>query len=242
VRRSLLIRLLALSLTVAACAIAATAWLTTVSTSDELRDDFQRTLEDDSHIYQELLAFARSHPSWQGVDEVVQDLATQTGQRIALTDADGTSIADSAAGADSEVPLLPASPATVIDPLAPALEFVPTPSTETTEDGRAFPIPDRPLSPEERDRVGLLGEAWDCLVQNGYQPSVRPPELLSDLGWISAPPAVVDACVPAALFAPSPEEAELADEVKGFAIECLAQATTPATSCLEQAQRRARDP
>jgi two-component system sensor histidine kinase BaeS len=44
--------MLAVSLAVAACSIAATAWLTTRSTSSHLQTEISRTLDADNRIYQ----------------------------------------------------------------------------------------------------------------------------------------------------------------------------------------------
>ena len=49
---SVLGRMLAVSLAVAACSIAATAWLTTRSTSSHLQTEISRTLDADNRIYQ----------------------------------------------------------------------------------------------------------------------------------------------------------------------------------------------
>ena len=115
-RRSLLIRLLALSLAVAACAIGATAWLTGQATSEQLQGELERTLEGDAAIYQELLGFADGQPTWDGVEKLVDQLAGRTGQRIALTALDGHVLADSA-GPGPDRPRLPRTPAAVVDPL-----------------------------------------------------------------------------------------------------------------------------
>ncbi|PSK92398.1 two-component system sensor histidine kinase BaeS [Haloactinopolyspora alba] len=129
-RRSLLVRLLGLSLAVAVFAIAATAWLTTTGTSERLRGEFERTLEADSYAYQQLLAHARTHDSWDGVDGLVDDLAERTGHRVALTSPDGDVLADSSAdgGGGGE---LPSTPTAEIDPAAPRMMM--TAAESTTE-------------------------------------------------------------------------------------------------------------
>ncbi|MBB5786834.1 sensor histidine kinase [Jiangella mangrovi] len=117
-RRNLFVRLIGLSLGVAVMSIAATAWITTQSTSERLRGTFERTLEGDSFVYQRLIAYGQEHDSWDGVGAVVDELATAVGNRVALTEPDGEVIADSAAS-DGAAPPLPSTPTAEVDPMAP---------------------------------------------------------------------------------------------------------------------------
>src|SRR6188508_2885287 len=100
-RRNLFVRLLGLFLGVAVFSIAATAWITTQSTSDRLRGEFERSLEADSYVYQELLFYGLGNDSWDDVDGLVSELAERTGSRVALTDSNGVVLADSASGASA---------------------------------------------------------------------------------------------------------------------------------------------
>ncbi|WP_207781976.1 sensor histidine kinase [Phytoactinopolyspora limicola] len=115
-RISLPVRLLGLSLAVAACAITATAWLTTRDTGERFRGEFERTLEADTFIYQDLVKYAASNDSWDDVGYLLRDLAGLTGRRVALTDLDGQILADSA-GDGGGVPPLPSNPTAEIDVL-----------------------------------------------------------------------------------------------------------------------------
>ncbi|TDC53791.1 HAMP domain-containing protein [Jiangella ureilytica] len=117
-RRNLFVRLLVLFLGVAVFSIAATAWITTQSTSERLRGQFERTLEADSHVYQQLLFYGQDHESWDDVGPLVDELAARTGNRVALTDADGSVLADSAA-TDGGAAALPSTPTAEVDPMAP---------------------------------------------------------------------------------------------------------------------------
>jgi two-component system, OmpR family, sensor histidine kinase BaeS len=116
--RNLFVRLIALSLGVAVMAIAATAWITTQSTSERLRGTFERTLEGDSFVYQRLIAYGQENESWDGVGGLVDELAARIGNRVALTQPDGTVLADSAA-AEGETPALPSTPTAEVDPMTP---------------------------------------------------------------------------------------------------------------------------
>ncbi|MEV5960625.1 HAMP domain-containing sensor histidine kinase [Kribbella sp. NPDC051952] len=113
-RRSVLIRFLGLSLAVALGAVIATAVLATYSTSEKLQGEIDANtgqLQVDGQIYAELSKYASNHPTWSGVDKLVHELADRLGRRVAVTDPDGTMIADSARmlGAGPELPSVPAA-------------------------------------------------------------------------------------------------------------------------------------
>ena len=84
-RRSLLVRLLATSLLIAVCAIAATAWLAVQLTKQAVTQEQSRTLSADTDIYDALIEYAATHDSWDGAQSKVARLADLTGARIALT-------------------------------------------------------------------------------------------------------------------------------------------------------------
>ncbi|MEU4243324.1 HAMP domain-containing sensor histidine kinase [Actinoplanes sp. NPDC026619] len=109
--RSLLVRLLAALAVVSICSVAATAWLVVRTTTRALRQEQAQALTDDARVYDTLLGFAATHPSWSGGAPVVRTLAASTGHRVALTTRDGTVIADSGSGA------LPAHASATVDPL-----------------------------------------------------------------------------------------------------------------------------
>ncbi|MEC3982697.1 sensor histidine kinase [Amycolatopsis sp. H20-H5] len=118
-RRSLLIRLLAVSVLVAVCSIAATAWLAARTATGAIEQEQGRALADDNRIYTTLLDYAATHPNWSEAGPVVANLARQTGRRVALLTQDRRPIADSVAKPDP----LPSTASAVVDPLAvdPAL-------------------------------------------------------------------------------------------------------------------------
>ncbi|MEV6233396.1 ATP-binding protein [Saccharopolyspora shandongensis] len=114
-RHSLLARLLAMSVVVAGCSIGATAWLAAQSTSGAINQELGETLATDAKIYDSLLGYAAANPQWSGVQQVVADLAAQTGRRITLTTTSRMPIADSGGPQDAQ---LPQTPSAVVDPLA----------------------------------------------------------------------------------------------------------------------------
>lgn len=115
-RKSLFARLLAVSALVAACSVAATAWLAVQTTSGAIRQEQGQNLTADARIYHRLLGYAAAHPTWDGVAETVRELAEQSGRRIALTTQGRAPLADSAAPEPATA--LPAQASAVVDPLA----------------------------------------------------------------------------------------------------------------------------
>lgn len=115
-RKSLFARLLAVSALVAACSVAATAWLAVQTTSGAIRQEQGQNLTADARIYHRLLGYAAAHPTWDGVEETVRELAEQSGRRIALTTQARAPLADSAAPEPATA--LPAQASAVVDPLA----------------------------------------------------------------------------------------------------------------------------
>ncbi|MER5795116.1 HAMP domain-containing sensor histidine kinase [Streptomyces sp. NPDC001980] len=112
-RKRLLVRLLFTSVLIAVCSVAATAWLAVTTTTSALEEEQGQDLAADNQILAELSGYAADHPDWTGVQHTVRALAAKTGRRIALTTADRTLIADSAA---HDTPL-PPRPAAAVDPL-----------------------------------------------------------------------------------------------------------------------------
>ncbi|MGC4845795.1 HAMP domain-containing sensor histidine kinase [Micromonospora sp. DT15] len=113
-RRSLLLRLLALAVLIAIGSIAATAWLAVRTTTGAIRQEQGQALADDARIYDTVLAYAATHPTWDGVDAALRPLAQDVGRRIALTTETGALIADSAPGAGP----LPTTSSATVDALA----------------------------------------------------------------------------------------------------------------------------
>ncbi|MEV8316113.1 HAMP domain-containing sensor histidine kinase [Streptomyces sp. NPDC059900] len=119
-RKSLLTRLLAVSVLVSVVSIAATAWLAAQTTSGAIRQEQGQVLADDARVYDELLGLAAASPGWRDARKTVRELAKQTGRRIALTTQDRVVIADSRSGAGKGAAgaELPSKASAVVDPLA----------------------------------------------------------------------------------------------------------------------------
>ena len=218
-RRSLLVRLLALSLAVAACAVGATAWLTGRNTSRQLQGELSRTLEGDAAIYQALLGFADGQPTWDGVDKLVDQLSAKFGQRIALSALDGHVLADSAAG-DPERPRLPRTPAAVVDPFSPALNLLPAGTAASAASGKA--LGDGLSAEEHAEKAALARQAAGCFIRSGYPARVNddplnPPAVV----WDKAPQPVIVSCVPTELSTPTAKEQTINSAIKQLSVECL---------------------
>ncbi|MFE3116901.1 sensor histidine kinase [Streptomyces niveus] len=122
-RRSLLGRLLIVSVLVASCAVAATAWLAVQTTSGAIRQEQGQDLSSDAKIYNTLLGYAATHPRWEDVEDTARELARTSQRRIVLTTEDRRPLFDSA-DASSVVPL-PAQASAVVDPLSVDTVLVP---------------------------------------------------------------------------------------------------------------------
>ncbi|MFD5871373.1 sensor histidine kinase [Streptomyces sp. NPDC060322] len=118
-RKSLLGRLLAVSALVAACSVAATAWLAVQTTSGAIEQEQGRNLAADTRVLDGLLAYAAEHPTWDGVGITVDELADASDRRITLTTQSREILADSA-GSSPPPPALPPQASAVVDPLSVA--------------------------------------------------------------------------------------------------------------------------
>lgn len=180
-RRSLLGRLLALSLSVALCAVLATAFLTTRTTTQQVRSEFDRSLEADAFVYSTLVDWAIAHPDWPGVEPVVEDLAARTGRRVTLASEEGHVIVDALPPGDERAAEtgdigLPDSLAAVVDPFAPLTgEPLATLGSPALASGSS-PRPGSDLvgrvmssDPEvQRLRTTIEEEVTACLADAGY--------------------------------------------------------------------------
>ncbi|MEV1026238.1 HAMP domain-containing sensor histidine kinase [Streptomyces sp. NPDC050264] len=114
-RKSLRGRLLGVSVLVATCSVAATAWLAVQTTSGAIKQEQGQNLADDTRIYDTLLGYAATHPRWDGVDATVRELARSTGRHITVTTQTRAPLADSAGHTTAGT--LPAQASATVDPL-----------------------------------------------------------------------------------------------------------------------------
>ncbi|MEU5402009.1 HAMP domain-containing sensor histidine kinase [Streptomyces sp. NPDC005963] len=174
-RKSLFGRLLAVSSLVAACSVAATAWLAVQSTSGAIKEQQGQNLTDDTHIYDTLLEYAATHPRWNDVGKTVRELAAKYDRRIVLTTENRQPIADSVETSVQPAEL-PIRNAAVLNPLAADTAL----ATRRTGSGRADGIDHRAVGPfrltvAESEHLGKIAKRIvRCLSDIGVAADVVP--------------------------------------------------------------------
>ncbi|ONI86915.1 two-component sensor histidine kinase [Actinosynnema sp. ALI-1.44] len=166
-RRSLVVRLITVSVLIAVGAIAATTWLAVRTTTNAIQQDQGQALAGDATIYRELVRFAAMSTDWQHVDSFAGHLASATGRHIVLTTPDRRTIADTGG---PRTPL-PAEPAAVVDPLHTDLPLVP----EAAPSG-IHPLAVGPFRLTDTEYVGqqdLATQRSYCLHDNGFAATVH---------------------------------------------------------------------
>ncbi|MFF4129238.1 ATP-binding protein [Microbispora rosea] len=228
--RSLLVRVLAVSVLVSVCSIAATAWLTARSTTVAIRQEQGQALADDARTYDTLLGYAATHPGWDGAGEVVRRLARDTGRRVTITTERRVPLVDSDAGPPAT---LPARPTASIDPLhvdtvlaaasgAPLAQGTPLASVPDHIDPRAvgpFLLPGK-----ERDALRTAAERRAACLRGSFgaaatiadSPSGRP--VLDTEG---ARPYSETRCVSTVLDRPTATEAKALAALQKLVDSCL---------------------
>ncbi|WP_326565682.1 HAMP domain-containing sensor histidine kinase [Amycolatopsis rhabdoformis] len=220
-RRSLLVRLIAVSALVAVCAIAATAWLAARTTTGAIKQEQGQVFADDGTIYQGLLAYAAAHPSWDGVAGIVHTYAADTGRRVVLATPQGKVIASS----DADPGKLPPQPSVVIDPLSvdPGLGVQSTPD-------RIDPAAVGPynLPPDERTRLtSAARRVLECVQQHSSLGTIETspgghPRVVAD------DPFALTRCNGAGLEKPTKTEQAALTKLQGLVNDCLGRSTVSA--------------
>ncbi|AKU14899.1 sensor histidine kinase [Luteipulveratus mongoliensis] len=219
VRHRLFVRLLAGSIIVAMCTIAATAWLAARSTTGSIEREQGQALSTDAHIYDTVLAYAATHSTWDGVEARVRALAAQSGRRIAITTEQRTEIADSAAGRAR-----PVRASSVIDPLQ-------TDPSLNASVSRIDPRAAGPYRLPSADRIRLRTAAdtlAKCLRGNGIQANVveSPTGRARVTGYNRVAPT---ACPVVSFEGSTPTEQRALDQLRTLAAPCLKPAGQTAT-------------
>ena len=156
--RSLLVRLLATSVMIAVCSVAATAWLAARTTSSAIQQEQGQLLSSDTEIYDTLVGYAAGHPDWNGVAPTLRHLAERTGRRITLTTQSRRTIAASAAPTGSA---LPARASAVVDPLHTDPALLPNAGANRIDPRAVGPYK---LTAAERETLrGLADKLLACL-------------------------------------------------------------------------------
>lgn len=185
-RKSLLGRFLAVSALVAACSVAATAWIAVQTTSGAIEQEQGRLIADDARVYNTLLAYAATHARWDDVQSTVDGLARETGRRITLTTEQRRTLADSS---DRAVPpALPPRPSAVVNALSvdTALSGLTSKGSGTDRVTRRTTVTPSPL-PDRRVPVpGPVKEPAPEAAPGGAVPRI---EIVDSGGPVPAPTA-----------------------------------------------------
>jgi two-component system sensor histidine kinase BaeS len=212
-RRSLLVRLLFVSIVVALCAIAATAWLAAQTTTVAIKQAQGQAFADDAKIYDTLVGYAATHADWSQAGPVIQDLAAQTGRQITLTTPDRRIIA----GTEP----LPEKASAVVDPFAvdPALASAPADRIDPRAVGPFL------LPAGEKQELQQAAEVVLACVR-GRAGSGSIVEAASGRPVVQGPPnaaATVTSCSSASkLEDPTPTEAAALAQLNQLTNACLA--------------------
>ncbi|MFF4594758.1 sensor histidine kinase [Amycolatopsis sp. NPDC001319] len=213
-RRSLLVRLIAVSALVAVCAIAATAWLAARTTTGAIRQEQGQVFADDGTIYQGLLGYAATHPNWDGVGKVVRTYAEATGRRVVLATPKGQVIASS----DADPGRLPPQPSVVIDPLSvdPGLGVQSTPDRIDPEAVGPYALPQN----EKTDLSAIAQRVLRCVQERGSLGSIE----RSPAGHprvVAQDPFALSRCNGATLEQPTDTEQAALDKLSDLVNACL---------------------
>jgi two-component system sensor histidine kinase BaeS len=115
-RRSLRTRLVVLSVTLIAGAIATTATIVSLSTTASIQQQYRQNIASDASVYDALLGYAASHSSWAGMTPAqLRKIGNGAGQ-VTITDQKRQVLA---ASTTTTAPTEQAQPAATVDALAP---------------------------------------------------------------------------------------------------------------------------
>ncbi|MGY0020883.1 sensor histidine kinase [Streptomyces sp. YJ-C3] len=233
-RKSLSGRLLGVSVLVATCSVAATAWLAVQTTSGAIKQEQGQNLADDTRIYDTLLGYAATHPGWDGVDATVRDLARSTGRHITVTTQARRPLADSAG--HTAPGALPTQASATVDPLsvdtALAADRTRTATASTDRiDARAvgpFRLPAaersqlRALARRATSCLRSVGLASDIVVGPSGRPRIQTVGTGAGTGTSTATlPPVYDKCTTDALDRPTTTERKALAALTRLTNSCL---------------------
>ncbi|MEV7092551.1 HAMP domain-containing sensor histidine kinase [Amycolatopsis sp. NPDC051045] len=166
-RRSLVVRLTAVSLLIALASIAATAWLAVQTTTRAIQQEQGQALSGDATIYTELLGFAAANHTWDQVGPRLRALSEQTGRRVVLTTLDRRVLGDSGGAPVT----LPVKATASVDPLHVDPVLLPEAGTSGIDPRATGPFKLPP--PEREELTALAGKAAACLASLGLPSQVR---------------------------------------------------------------------
>ncbi|WP_370967729.1 sensor histidine kinase [Amycolatopsis sp. cg9] len=166
-RRSLVVRLTAVSLLIALASIAATAWLAVQTTTRAIQQEQGQALSGDATIYTELLGYAAANHTWGQAGPRLKALSEQTGRRIVLTTLDRHVLGDSGGTPVT----LPVKATASVDPLHVDPVLLPQAGTSGIDPRAAGPF--RLPAAEREDLTSLATKTAACLATVGLPSQVR---------------------------------------------------------------------
>ncbi|MCP2241986.1 sensor histidine kinase [Lentzea aerocolonigenes] len=166
--RRLRLLLLAGTVLVSACSIAATAWLSVQSTTQTLQAEQGRKQAGLARVYDAVLGYGAVHPDWSGITPLIEDLSRQTGLHIQLTTAERTLISGTAGAEDLQAANQPAA---VVDPLNVDLDLRPDTPQDRIDPRAVGPF----LLTAEEQRASRVAAEADaaCARRDGIAAEVR---------------------------------------------------------------------
>ncbi|MFD5592185.1 ATP-binding protein [Streptomyces griseorubiginosus] len=219
-RRSLLVRLLAASITIAVCSVAATAWLAARTTTSALQREQGQVLADDARIYDTLMGYAAAHNDWSAVAPALARLAERTGRHITLTTQDRRPVAVSGGPASQD---LPTRASALVDPLRADPALLPGVQADGIDPRAVGPyrLPDA-----ERKQLSHLARTLrTCLRGTGFSAGVtegasgRPSLVMT--GDTGVQRKVGEVCGVFALDTPTTTEKRALDRLNALVGGCL---------------------
>jgi len=205
-RRSLALRMLAVSVLVAVASIAATAWLAALTASGGIRQQESQSLADDTRIYTTLLEYGATHSDWAGVRGTVAALKKSTGRSIELQ--------------TTASPSSGRRPSAVIDPLAVDPVILPDAPADRIDPDAVGPY--RLTAAERAQLAGIADRVLACLNQGTVTASLR--TLPSGRPAVTTPFADdYSRCGGAQLDEPTPTETTALRALDSLVNECLAR-------------------
>ncbi|MEU1510774.1 HAMP domain-containing sensor histidine kinase [Streptomyces sp. NPDC005811] len=217
-RRSLLVRLLAASVTIAVCSVAATAWLAARTTTSAIQQEQGQVLADDAQIYDTLIGYAAAHTDWSAVTPTLRRLTERTGRHITLTTQDRRPIAASGTAA-----ALPTRASALLDPLRADPALLPGVKADGI-DPRAIG-PYRLPEAERRELLDRVRKLRACMRGVGHPvvvadaPSGRPSLVIT--GDSRLQQKVGEVCALYTLDDPTPTEKRALDRLNTLAGDCV---------------------
>jgi two-component system sensor histidine kinase BaeS len=166
-RRSLVVRLTAVSLLIALASITATAWLAVQTTTRAIQQEQGQALSGDATIYTELLGFAAANHTWDQVGPRLRALSEQTGRRVVLTTLDRRVLGDSGGAPVT----LPVKATASVDPLHVDPVLLPEAGTSGIDPRAAGPF--RLPAAERAEVDNLARKVAACLASYGLPSQVR---------------------------------------------------------------------